>query len=513
MWLSRLILCLIPLALALDAPPAVRLTPVDPAGTCAAPALALNTNTAAVSRCVDGEWTVATPGTGVPMVLALAPACVPAAIPPLVLLSGPRPALYACTTRNSWTPAGPSCYRADAYPSLAKAVAAAGDNSVILLADGYTAALDSPLLLRGQGISLRCAPGARVVKQFTGDAIRITGRNIAIDGCRLEGQSAIYSGGLAVVEGARGVLLRNSTFSDAGGLALAIYTSGNVTVSGSTFQHNLGSPIFAQDRLDRLDILSNTIDSAVANLQPGIDTIGIHTWQPGGTAANIRIAANRIIHGGQNFAIEVGAFGAQALAPTNVTVADNSITLARDSNGAVSYSTLDRGTVTGNHIDAGGHAISIDAVELVSTTAVVVASNTLAHIAPSATYTISLNGGSRNIIRDNTFAGGIYVGTSRPEARRVEENVIEGNRLSAAAPLPRGLIWFQCNTFHGSVSRNVVRHNILRGNGSGAGVGFENDYWERGAIVDSNQVTGNQITEITSPVAIGPHVTGTKEDW
>ncbi len=191
---------------------------------------------------------------------------------------------------------------------------------------------------------------------------------------------------------------------------------------------------------------------------------------------------------------------------------DNTITLARDSNGAVSYSTLDRGSVTGNRIDVAGHAIYINAVELVSTTDVAVAGNTLSHTAPSATYTISINGGSRNVIRDNTFPGGIYVGTSRPEAPRVEENIIEGNRLSAVSPLPRGLIWFQCNTFHGFVSRNAVRRNILRGNGSGAGVGFENDYWERGAIVDSNQVSGNQMTEMTSPVAIGPHVTGTKED-
>ncbi len=151
MRLNWLILGLIPLALALDAPPALRLLPVDPAGPCAAPALALNTNTAAVSRCVDGKWTVATPGTGVPMVAALPPSCTLAAIPPLVLLSGRHPALYACTARNTWTPAGPSCYRADHYPSLAAAVAAAGNNSVILLPDGYQAALDSPLLLPGQG--------------------------------------------------------------------------------------------------------------------------------------------------------------------------------------------------------------------------------------------------------------------------------------------------------------------------------------------------------------------------
>jgi hypothetical protein len=509
MRLSRLLFCLIPLALGLDAPPALRLVPVDPAGPCTGTALALNTNTATESRCVKGEWAVARAGAGVPATATLPQSCAPEDPPRLLLVGGRHPALYACTGRDTWTRAGPSVYRAEAYPSLAAAVSAAGSNSEILLADGDTAALASPLLLEGENLTLRCAQGAGMVKQFSGDAVRITGRNIALDGCVVEGRGEAYSGGLIVVDRARGVLLRNCTFAHAAGLAVGISHSTNVTVSGSTFRQNRGSPIFAQDGLDQIAILSNTIDSDVPNLQPGIDTIGVHTWEPGGTATNIRITGNRIVHGGQNFAIEVGA---QAAKPVNVTVADNTITLARDSNGGISYSTLDRGSITGNHINAQSHAIFIDAVELVSTTDITVAGNTLIHASPSAAYTIAINGGSRNTIRDNTFAGGIYVGTSRPEAPRVDDNVIEGNRLAALVPMPRGLIWFQCNTFQGSVSRNVVRGNVLEGNRSGAGVLFENDYWTRGATVDANQVTGNQMTGMTTDVAIGPHVTGTKQD-
>jgi hypothetical protein len=172
---------------------------------------------------------------------------------------------------------------------------------------------------------------------------------------------------------------------------------------------------------------------------------------------------------------------------------------------------VNTGSVTGNQMNAAGYAIGIDGVELVSTTDVVVQNNTLSGIAPSVTYTIAINGGNRNTISNNTFEGGIYLGTSRPDAPTVNANIIQNNTLTAApaAALSRGLIWLQCNTSGGSVSRNIVSGNVLLGNYTGAGVNFENDYGTAGALVDSNQAANNQITGTTLPVAIGPHVTNT----
>ena len=81
----------------------------------------------------------------------------------------------------------------------------------------------------------------------------------------------------------------------------------------------------------------------------------------------------------------------------------------------------------------------------------------------------------------------------------VDSNIIQGNTLtiSPVAALPRGLIWFQCNTPQCSVSNNQVISNALNGNNSGVGINFENDDGQAGGRMDSNQVTANQITGAT----------------
>jgi hypothetical protein len=152
----------------------------------------------------------------------------------------------------------------------------------------------------------------------------------------------------------------------------------------------------------------------------------------------------------------------------------------------------------------------IDAIELVSTRGVIVARNTIAGAAPSAHYTVAINGGSENVVESNIVEGGIYAGTSRPDWPRVERNLIRGNTLTAApgALPPRGLIWFQCNTARCSVSHNVVTGNVLKG----AGVNLENDAWSKGGRVDSNDVRGNRITGSTPGVDIGRYVTNTLAD-
>ena len=102
--------------------------------------------------------------------------------------------------KNRWTVVGPNVYLASAYTSLAAAVAAAGNMSEILLTDGYTTTLNAPLLLNGQGVTLRCAPGALIAKGFSGDAIQITGQNVTIEGCTLDGARNSYSGGLITIK-------------------------------------------------------------------------------------------------------------------------------------------------------------------------------------------------------------------------------------------------------------------------------------------------------------------------
>lgn len=401
---------------------------------------------------------------------------------------------------------------ADDYPSLAAAVSAARSGAVISLREGYRTVLRSGLTIAGTDVTLRCGEKAAIVKDFDGDAIAITGRNIAIEGCTLDGRN--HAGGLVTMNGARGVSIRNSILFNTAGLAIGIYHSSGVKVVDSTISDNLGSAVFAQDDLDDIEIASNRIDSAARTPSSGTDTVAVHTYRRGGTATNISIHNNTIRHGGNNFAIEIGAFGAGAVPPSGVNVADNTITLAVKSNGAISFSTLNNGAATGNVIDADRNPMYITAIELVSTKNVTVSHNTFKNGPPGTAYTMSIDGGRNNRLIANRFEGGIYVGTSREDASHVDDNVIEGNVLSPpnGSGFSRGLIWLQCNTRNCSLSRNNIRGNVLNGSGAPVAVNLENDYAGRGGRMDGNRVSGNQMRDVRQRTNIGDGVTNTVTD-
>ncbi len=278
MRLGRLILGLIPLALAFDAPPALHLFPVDPAGPCAAPALALNINTAAVSRCVDGAWTAAAPGTGVPIVSALPPACAPAAIPPLVLLAAPDPALYACTARDTWTPAGPSCSPCRCLPVPGRS------------GRGRRRQLRNPVAGRVPGrapfpacccAAVALPSAARPLREWSNNSAVTPSASPAGTS---PSTAAVWKGKARLTPAAWPWSRERAAFCSATPLsrmppALPWRSTPPAT---SPFPAARSKAISAAPSSRRTGstastFFSNIIDSAVPNLWPGIGTIGIHT--------------------------------------------------------------------------------------------------------------------------------------------------------------------------------------------------------------------------------------------
>jgi hypothetical protein len=274
---------------------------------------------------------------------------------------------------------------------------------------------------------------------------------------------------------------------------------------------NLGSAIYGQDSISGLEISGNDIDSTSISNPGGLDTIGIHTSNPGGYASNIVIHDNTIVHAGSNFAIEIGSFGIGSQPPNGVSVFNNNIRLAVPSNGAISLSSCNNGIVSNNNINAGGFPMTIDAIELASVAGMTADSNIIHNTAPGTTYTAALNGSSNNSFTNNTMEGGIYVGTSSFAMPNVNGNTIKGNTMTAPANsiLSRGLVWLQCNVPSCSVSQNVITSNVLTGNASGPGINFENDYGLQGGVMDSNTASGNQITGAVVPINIGTNVNRT----
>jgi hypothetical protein len=484
----------------------------DPSGACDGSFAAVNTTSGAVSGCAAGLWQKTGGGNGVLSVAALPATCAPDdGSSNLVFLSAGAPGVYGCTGVNTWAPVGISSVFAADYSSLNAAVAAAGSNAEVVLTSGYIATVNSQLALSGANLTLRCETGSMIVKGFDGDLMQVTGANIAIDGCTIDGARIAYSGGLIVVSNASGLLIKDSTIENGAATALAIYTASGVTVTGNKIVDNLGSSIFAQDFLDQIEIAGNVADSSAIIAPEGIDTIGVHTYAAGGAATNISIHDNTIVHGGNNFAIEVGAFGPNSFPPSGLVISSNRITLGLQSNGGISLSTVNNGTVGNNVVDAQDYVMNIAGVELVSTNGVSATYNAVKNAAFGATYTVGLNGGSNNTVSNNVFEGGIYIGTSLTGSPNVDGNVIQNNVLTASpgAFFPRGLIWLQCNTTNCSVSRNSITGNILGGNGSGPGINFENDYGT--GMMDSNNAGGNQVIGASMVISIGPNVTNTNQ--
>jgi hypothetical protein len=491
---------------------AVQFVASDPSGACDSSFTTVNTTSGAVSSCAGGLWSKVVKGNGVLSVSALSATCDPNDVNAnLVFLSTGAAGVYGCTAVNTWGPVGVSSGFAGDYAPLNAVVAVMGSNAEVVLPSGYVATLSSPLALSGANFTLRCESGSMIIKGFAGDLIQVTGANIAIDGCTIDGARVAYSGGLIVVSNAAGVLIKNSTLENGASFGLEMFTASGVTVKGDTIVGNLGCPIYAQDFLDQIEIGGNVIDSSAVAVPDGVDTVGVHTYAAGGTAANISIHDNTIVHRGNNFAIEVGAFGPSSLPPSSVNINSNQISLGLMSKGGISFSTLNNGTVGNNVIDAQGYVMNIAGVELASTTGVSATYNTIKNTALGTTYVLSLDGSSNNTVSNNVLSGGFYLGTSRMNSPNVNGNILQNNVLTTApgAFLTRGLIWLQCNTTNCSVSRNLITGNTLGGNGSGPAINFENDYGT--GTMDSNNAGGNQVTDASMAISIGPNVTNTNK--
>jgi len=490
----------------------VQFVAADLSGACDGSFTTVNTTSGALRACVSGLWQKTGGGNGVLSVSALPATCTPEnGSSNLFFLSSGARGVYGCTSVNTWTPVGISTVFVTNYPSLNAALAAAGFNAEVVVPSGYTATLRSKLALNGLNLTLRCETGSMIIKGFDGDLMQVTGANIAIDGCTMDGARIAHNGGMIMVDNAVGLLIKNCTIENGADTALSMFMAFGALVTGNKMVGNLGCPIFAQDFLNQIEIAGNAVDSSAVIAPEGVDTIGVHTYLAGGTATNISIHDNTIVHGGNNFAIEVGGFGPNSLPPSGVVIRSNQITLGIPSNGGISLSTVNNGTVGNNAIDAQGHVINIDGVELVSTNGVSATYNTVKNTAFGATYTVAVNGGSNNTVSNNVFAGGIYMGTSRVQSPNVNGNIIQNNVLTAptGAVFPRGLIWLQCNTTNCSVSRNLITGNTLGGNGSGPGINFENDYGT--GMMDSNNAGGNQVTGASIGINIGPNVTNTNQ--
>jgi hypothetical protein len=182
----------------------------------------------------------------------------------------------------------------------------------------------------------------------------------------------------------------------------------NLRIERSSFADLQGCAdgIFCEDSGFGLAIEDNQLDTT------GITDHGIalHTFGGGGRLIAPRVARTTIRHGGPNFAIEIGRFG-QGNAVEGAAVEGTRILLMAPTNGAISFSEVDNGLVTGNLIDLNGIAPNIQAIEFAGSHFCLLAGNQVFG-APADARAAILDSSSDCLILANHLGGYVMMNNS-----------------------------------------------------------------------------------------------------
>jgi Right handed beta helix region len=311
-----------------------------------------------------------------------------------------------------------------------------------------------------------------------------------------EGQSDVtiedvwFEGGRAAVSGfnCSDITIRNCRVRGARfrGLDFGANTP-NLRIERSSFAelHGCMQGIFCEDSGFGVVIEDNNLDTT------GIRDHGIalHTFGPGGLLISPRVTRTTVIHGGPNFAIEVGRFGAGSVV-TGAVVEGTRILLTAATNGAISFSEVDHGVMANNIVNLNGFAPAIEALELAGAQACLMVGNQVyggaansraAILDSSSDCLIALNhlGGYMTMNNTNAFLGDADMSTSQIVHNRID--VPAGSTAYPAA------VYAQVNNPAGEADFNMLASNTISGPDGmaiAAGVVFAGS--SEGTVVDSN---------------------------
>lgn len=116
-------------------------------------------------------------------------------------------AVASPSTESADTSASTGTLEASHYSSLSEAVGALSPGATLHLASNYSATLASGVTIATAGVTIKCDPGAAIIKGGNLDVLTVTSANVTIDGCGIKGNGAstdavlslAISGGTATV--------------------------------------------------------------------------------------------------------------------------------------------------------------------------------------------------------------------------------------------------------------------------------------------------------------------------
>jgi parallel beta-helix repeat protein len=369
--------------------------------------------------------------------------------------------------------------------------ASASDGKIVIPAGTYV--VKSSLVVAQNQVSILCQRGATFKKAAIFTMFIITGSNVTIDGCAVDGTGFQAREHAIVVMGASNVQITNNKLTNNANYGIYLTGVSGARLQGNTISGNWGNGIFAENNTKNVLIFNNVVDNSTG----GGDAIGFHSTTPGQIVSDIQIQ-NNVITAGTLFCVEVGGFG--GLSPTGIVVTGNSCKAGASTVfGGYSFDTVTQATISNNTFDSNKVTrAAVGAFELVNCTNIILSGNKTVGIGG-----LSLDGSSNSNIYGNTFqncnGSCMYVGTSRPVT--MQGNRISNNTLSEGTPHGASrLIFMQCNNYSANCSNNQVTNNTISGTLAG-----ETAVWvERDAgQMSGTLVSGNVFRNTSSCVLFG----------
>lgn len=390
----------------------------------------------------------------------------PARIGPLYIVGVDTPSLQACA--NNSLP-----------------------ESTCILPSGFIEPVIDPIKISTSHITIRCASGSSIVAKSSSRLFILTGTDIAITDCDLNGgtQSGYTSYGLALRD-ASSIKIFNNTFHDFANAAIRITGGSNIDIEGNRFSALHDNALYGEMTINNIMIANNPLIDVSQRTDWGA-AIALHSTDPEEMVTNATIS-NNFIKNGSSFCVEIGAFGGNP--PSNISVLNNYCQQGSDTGDHGGYSFADTtGLITsGNLYDLHGTTkATLPGIELVLGNHATVTGNSLYGL------DLSLDRQSQSRVSDNTIHNpingmGIYIGANVSPST-LSGNLVTENHIDYSVGSTSELgIWFQCDAEAANCSSNQITNNFLNNSYvSGIGIKVQRDK----GVMQNNSITGNTISQ------------------
>lgn len=240
------------------------------------------------------------------------------------------------------------------YPDLSHALDALAPGDTLYLPPHYVATVNAGLVVKTSGVTIRCEPGAAIIKRGNFNLITVTASNVTLEDCTLDGaHGGGNQGNVVLMRGASNFRLSGLTIKNSEHHGIYLNHASHGMIDHNTISGMLeGDAIFGENETHDIIVESNSIDRSDA-VRWG-HSIGFHSTSIGEPISQITIADNNI-YNGFGYCVEIGSFGEMpgGSAAQSIVVSNNNCTQAPLVPGEIhwggySFAGTDGVTVTGN---------------------------------------------------------------------------------------------------------------------------------------------------------------------